>query len=102
MDRLKHLQELLIQTPNDPFIIYGIALEYRNIDGEKTKYYFDLLLSEHPSYLPTYYQAGELYEDLDEDRAKEIYLKGMQLAKEQENMHAYGELKSVYDLLDMV
>jgi len=101
MNRLEHLQSLLKESPEDPFLIYGIALEYREADTSKTLVYLDSLLEKHPNYLPTYYQAGQLYEDIDEEKALSIYAKGMELAKQQNNMHTYGELKSVFELLDM-
>ncbi len=101
MNRLDHLQSLLKESPEAPFLIYGIALEYRVLDISKALEYFTLLLEKYPDYLPTYYQAGQLYEDIDEDKALSIYAKGMELAKEQKNMHTYGELKSVFELLDM-
>lgn len=99
MNRLEQLEKMLKETPNDPFLIYGMALEYRNTNIKLAKEKFDYLLATFPDYLPCYYQAGALYEEIDEDRAVLIYSKGMDLSKQQNNMHSYGELKSALELL---
>jgi len=101
MNRLEHLEHLLKESPNDPFLMYGIALEYRKENISKALTQLNMLLEKHPNYLPTYYQTGQLYEDIDEEQALKIYRKGMSLAKEQGDMHTYGELKSVFELLNM-
>ena len=98
--RLEKLQEWLESSPNDPFLIYAIGLEELNNDLEKSKSYFDRLLSDFPEYLPTYYQAGKLYErfSLDEE-ALEIYEKGIALGNEQKDMHAVSELRGAHQFL---
>jgi len=99
MKRLEQLKTMIIESPDDPFLIYGLALEYRNVDLFKAKEVFDDLLERFPDYLPTYYQSANLYEEIDEERAIDIYKKGMELAQSQKNMHAFGELKSAYEIL---
>jgi len=36
-DRLEALEGYLKETPDDPFLLYGIAIEYLNTDLEKGK-----------------------------------------------------------------
>ncbi|MFK7900584.1 MAG: tetratricopeptide repeat protein [Cyclobacteriaceae bacterium] len=101
MNRLESLLNMLKESPEDPFLIYGLALEYHKTNLQKAKGYFDQLLNEHPDYVATYYHAGSLYEELDdEDTAKTIYAKGMEVSKAAGDQHAYGELKTVFDMLD--
>jgi len=88
-ERLQQLLGFLEKEPNDPFLLYAIATEYRNHDTEKAKVYFEQLLHEHDQYLPTYYHAAHLFFDLGEDeRAKEIYEQGIALAEKQDEKMA--------------
>ena len=42
------------------------------------------MLTDHPQYLPTYYQVAQVYIDLGQlSKVEEIYKKGIQLAQEQ-------------------
>lgn len=98
--RLEQLLEFLEQDPEDTFIIYGLALEYLNIDMSQAKAYFDLLLEKHPDYLPTYYHAAKLYETLENNKkAIELYEKGIELSTKQTNMHSKRELQNALNLL---
>ena len=97
-ERVKQLLKFLQQEPEDPFILYALANEYLGHDLEKSKEYFDQLLTHHPHYLPTYYHAGHLYLKLEEvTKARQIYEKGIDLARQQNDQLALRELSSVYD-----
>lgn len=96
-DRLKQVLNLLEQEPNDPFLIYAAAIEYRNFDTKKAIAYFEILLKEHPQYLPTYYHAASLYADLEQiEQAKETYEKGVELAEATDEKMALRELRNAY------
>lgn len=99
-DRLKQLQEFLDEDPNDPFNLYALALEYQKTDLNSAKEIFDQLLKHHEDYIPTYYQAGNLYLTLYLiDDAKEILKKGVSKAKQKNELKAMREIQSVYDEL---
>lgn len=96
--RLEQLFKFLEDDPNDPFILYAIATEYRQADVEKARSYYDRLLAEHESYVGTYYHAAKLYEDLGQnDMAEQIYKKGMKISRKEGNMHAFSELQQAYN-----
>jgi Tfp pilus assembly protein PilF len=98
--RLDQLLEFLEQDPEDTFVIYGLALEYLNIDIKQAKVYFDLLLEKYSDYLPTYYHAAKLYETLENNKkAIELYEKGIELSTKQNNMHSKRELQNALNLL---
>lgn len=100
-DRLNQLITFYNEDPNDPFIIYGIAMEYFNNEKLKAKEYFEILLKKFPDYLATYYQAGHLYENLDmEEEAKECYNKGIVLARNQNNSTTLRELQNALNELE--
>lgn len=103
LSRLDLLKEYYRSEPNDPFIIYGLAMEYWKTDKVKAKYYFKILLRDHPDYLATYYQAGHLYEELEEEeRAKETYRKGISLAKRLNNEKTERELNNALQELEFL
>jgi len=98
--RLSILLKYLEEEPNDPFNLYAIATEYLSESIEKSKYYFDQLLSMHADYLPTYFLAAQLYVDLEKEaKAIDIYRLGIALAKKQNNTKTERELASAYQNL---
>jgi tetratricopeptide (TPR) repeat protein len=98
-NRLEQLLRFYEEDPNDPFNIYGLALEYLKTDPPKSRKLFDTLLEMHPEYLPAYYHAARLYATTDRDAALEIYERGIQLAKKINDLKALRELQSAYQEL---
>ncbi|MBX9852677.1 MAG: tetratricopeptide repeat protein [Cytophagaceae bacterium] len=98
--RLKELLKFLEEDPGDTFTIYALALEYTRADENKALEYYNHLLKEHESYIPTYYHAGKLYQKRGNlSEAESIYLKGMELSQKARNFHAYNELQGAYNQL---
>lgn len=98
--RLDQLLEFHERDPEDPFILYGIALEYQNFDVTKARENFDILLIKFPDYLPTYYHAAKLYEDLNQkEKAKELFNKGIEISKIQKDTHSQRELQNALNML---
>lgn len=98
--RLELLIKFYQEDPNDAFNVYGLALEYYKTDVRKSEEFFNKLLTDFPDYLPTYYHAGKLKEELKENEvALTIYAKGMDLAKKLNDQKTLQELKSAYDEL---
>lgn len=95
--RIQQLRSFLEETPNDPFLLYALALEYRDVQPEEAAELFANLLTNHPDYLATYYHAAALFSDLgNRDRAEEIYQQGIALAKQQNASLALRELQNAY------
>lgn len=98
--RLTQLLSFLEETPDDPFILYALALEYKSSDREGALHYFTRLLTDHPDYLPTYYQAAQFYEETNHiPKALEMYRKGIDLATRQQDAATRKELQAAFDLL---
>lgn len=96
-ERLSKLLDYYNQNPNDPFIIYGIALEYSEENADEALKFYNILLDNHPEYLPTYYHAAALLAELEiTDRAEEVYIKGIALAEKKNDQHTLKELKNAY------
>ncbi len=96
-DRIKQLEKFKVESPDDPFILYALATEYKEELPTKAKALFDELLSKHSDYIGTYYHAAALYtEHFDRDVAEVIYQKGIKKAQELGEAHALKELNNAY------
>lgn len=101
-DRQALIHQMLKTNPDDPFLIYAAALEYRKKnDKESTLNMFKKLVDEHPDYLATYYQIGKLYEEMGKlESAISFYKKGREVAKKQNDLKTLSELSEALMILD--
>lgn len=101
MDRIERLKEFLQATPGDSFLKHALALEYVKIGEEdNAKRLFQEILKQEPEYVGSYYHLGKLLERKNEiSLALSVYEKGMAVAKNINDRHAYSELSSAYDEL---
>ena len=100
--RLQQLIEFRADEPDDPFLKYGIALEYLSMKAPEIALpWFEDLISNHPEYVPTYYQFGKLLWELEKpEESIRILKKGIEIATIAGNHHAVGELKELLEDLD--
>jgi Tfp pilus assembly protein PilF len=98
IERVRKLEEFLHEDPGDPFTIYALATEWMSTDIIKAKNYFDQLLSDHPSYIGTYYHAARVYIALDlREKAEQIFKSGISEARRVNENHALSELQNAYN-----
>ncbi len=96
-ERLYKLLEFYNEDPHDPFNIYALATEYLKTDKLKSLEFFRILLKDFPTYLPTYYHAAALMEELKFwEEAEEVYKNGIKQCKDQNNQHLLRELKNAW------
>jgi tetratricopeptide (TPR) repeat protein len=96
-ERVKSMRKMMVEQPNDPFLRYALALEVKSEYPKEACDHFDHLIENHPEYLPTYYQAAELFFEMDLlAKAKEAFEKGIALAKEQNELKTLQELNNAY------
>lgn len=96
-DRITYLNKFLEESPDDPFVLYALATEYRMEQPEKAWEYYDTLLKEHENYAPTYFHAASLAHEFEKiELAKEIYEKGIEVCKAQNETHHLKEIQSAY------
>ena len=95
VNRIRQLEEFLKEEPNDAFLQYALALEYIKAGNyANAKNIFSKLVDNHPDYLPAFYQYGKLMEQTgDKINSIEIYRKGMELAKQKNNLKTLKELE---------
>jgi tetratricopeptide (TPR) repeat protein len=101
MTRLEQLLHFLEQEPNDPFLIYAIATEYKSMNElEKALMTFQSLMENHPEYVPTYYHLGKTLEALNRnEEAIEVYEKGIAVAMKMKDQHSARELREALQQL---
>ena len=101
VSRLEKLLEFIKNEPEDEFLKYALATEYLRLnDSTKALEYYEDLVNNHPNYVGTYYHLGKLYEALNrKPDAITTYEKGMKIAREKRDNHAFSELQSVYNEL---
>ena len=101
MERIEKLKAFLSQNAADSFVQHALALEYIKL-GQETdaKALFENILARDEKYIGSYYHLGKLLERIGQsDEAIIIYEKGMKMAKEVKDNHAYNELQGAYDEL---
>lgn len=98
-DRIEKLLTFLKDSPKDSFLNHALALEYIKANNdEQAKEVFERNLQIDENYVATYYHYAKLCERIaDREKAIALYEKGMQVAKEAKDMHAYSELQSAYE-----
>lgn len=99
MDNIEKLKLFLQQQPNDSFVQHALALEYIKIgDDIAAKSLFETVLQRDPKYIGSYYHLAKLLERTGEiEQAMVWYEKGMQMAKQLGDQHAYNELQAAYE-----
>lgn len=97
-NRLEQLISILESGSNDPFIRYAIATEYLKDNRVKEAlHYYEDLIENNPDYIGTYYHLGKLYSQIDRvEDAKLVFEQGIEIAKENKNLHALSELQQIY------
>ena len=100
-DRLEKLQKILERDPNDPFVLYGIALEHKKLGDAKSAIEFlDRTIAADSGYCYAYYQKGQVQESLgDGPGARDTYQKGIAAAQLKGDAHAAGEIESALAML---
>jgi Tfp pilus assembly protein PilF len=101
-DRLAKLQAMLEKTPDDTFLLYGLALEHKKLhDYPKTVELLAKVIELDRGYCYAYHQQGLTYEVMgDLDAAKRSYRTGIQAAQDKGDNHAAGEIAAALDLLE--
>jgi Flp pilus assembly protein TadD len=100
-ERLRKLQEMLQKQPDDAFLLYGIAMEYKKAGQMKEALaQLDRVIAVDPGYCYAYYQKGLVLEETgDINAARNAYRTGIEMAGQKGDAHARSELQAALDLL---
>jgi len=96
--KIEQLLALKMENPDDPFILYALAMEYQKINSfETAESYYQILINEHPQYGGTYYHYAQLLEFMNNTNlAQSVYKKGLLVLKQKNDLHLYNELNEAY------
>jgi len=95
--RLHQLLAFYEEDPQNPFNLYGLALEYQKTDPEQAAWAFRKLLKDFPEYLPAYYQAAHFFAERgDVDQAKRCFEQGIELSERNGQEKAQRELRGAF------
>jgi len=100
-DRLSKLRAMLEREPDDPFLLYGIALEHRK-RGEfaLAQEHFARVIAREPGNCPAHHMRAQAYAEMgDLDAARRAYREGIATAVRVGNNHARGEMEGELELL---
>lgn len=102
-DRLRMIEQMLETNPEDSFLRYCAALEYRKRgDNVRATEILEALVMHDPDYLASYYQLGKMLEEQGKaDRAIKQYQAGKEIARKKNDSKTYGELSEALMLLDV-
>jgi thioredoxin-like negative regulator of GroEL len=91
--RMEQIETLLADDPADPFLRYGLAMEYASAGDESTAADHLLRLIGDTAYVPAFLMAGQILNRLNRvDEACAVLRRGIAAAKEQGDAHAEGEM----------
>jgi tetratricopeptide (TPR) repeat protein len=100
--RLDQLLIMLNETPQDDFLRYAVAVEY-SAAGNNTEAIsrIESLIADKPDYLGAYYKLGQLHEQNGSvEKALDVYRRGAEVAKKQNNTKTLGEINTAIMLLE--
>lgn len=99
--RMEQIEALLTDDPNDPFLRYGLALEYASVGDDGAAVDHLLRLIGDTPYVPAFLMVGQLLNRLGRvEEACGLLRRGIVAAKEQGNTHAEGEMSGLLASLE--
>jgi len=101
-NRIAEILQLQKEDPNDPFFIYALALEYEKTNQLKICVsHLEKLVKDFPNYAGTYLKYAQVLVNVsDEEKAKDILKKGIDLALLLKNYKMKGELQQLLDEIE--
>jgi len=100
-DRKTQIEAMLTEDPNDPFLNYGLAMEYVSSgDDDGAVRRFQHLFEVAPDYVPGYLQAGQAFNRLNRlNEARSILQRGLDVARKKGDTHAFEEMSVLLSTL---
>ena len=94
MARIDQLKSMLKADPEDSFVQFAVAMEYKKMgDLDQAIDTFDALKSRDPDYVGLYFHLGKCHEECESfEKALEVYQEGINIANKLNDLHARSEL----------
>ena len=99
--RINQINSFLEKNPNDPFLHYALATEYKGLGKlDLAKEKLEFLLENMPEYVATYYHLGKMVqEEGDTQAAEKLFEKGIKLARTKGDQLQLRELQQALNQL---
>ena|SRR5271166_497534 len=94
--RLEFLLKMTASGNRDPFVWYGLAMEYRSLERtDEALAAFEGLRRQSPDYVPMYLMCGQMLESMARAADARAWLtSGIEAARRKGDSHAASELES--------
>lgn len=102
MPTIEQLESMLKDSPNDTFLLYGLAMELINCEEHNSSLeIFSKLLALDPPYVPAFFMSAQLMAKIDRiDEAKQRLQAGIPAARAQQDLHAAAEMTEFLNSLE--
>jgi tetratricopeptide (TPR) repeat protein len=92
---------MVAQNPNDSFLRYGLAMEYKNAgELQAAIQAFQELMAVNPDYSAAYFHGGQVLEKLGRlDEARDLYTQGIDVTTRKGDLHTRSEIQAALDML---
>ncbi|MCE2791385.1 MAG: tetratricopeptide repeat protein [Planctomycetota bacterium] len=97
MPRLDQILHMLQAAPEDTFLRYALAMEYRSLgDTNRAAEHFAQLIAVRPPHVPSFFMYGQMLAEQGEtETARGILREGIEQARAQGDAHAAGEMSEL-------
>lgn len=94
MSRKDQIISMLEEAPQDTFLRYALAMEFKSEgDSDQSLKLFNELMEEDPPHVSAFFMAGQQLAAIDQiSEAKEVLERGIVNARQQGDSHAAGEM----------
>ncbi|TVP95584.1 MAG: hypothetical protein EA381_18630 [Planctomycetaceae bacterium] len=101
MSRRAKIEAMLAEEPNDTFLRYSLAMEYRSEgDPEASVAKLTELTQDTPPYVPAFFMAAQQLADLGRvEQARTFLRDGIEQARQQGDTHAAAEMSELLSQL---
>ena len=102
VSRREQLEQMLVDSPQDSFLRYALAMELANEEQhDRSIELYKGLMADDPPYVPAFFMLGQQLTKLDRiDEARTALNDGIVQAREQNDMHAAGEMTEFLQSLE--
>lgn len=98
-ERIARLKQWLAESPDDPFLYYALAMEYKQEQPSRALEYLQHVYQHFPTYCAVYYPLAHLYWDMGfRKQAREVFEQGLKICEQLAEAKLLEELRTAYRL----
>ena len=101
MSRREKIESMLAEDPNDTFLRYSLAMEYRSEGNiSESLRILDALIGDHPPCVAAFFMAAQQLSEKGEiEEARDYLRRGIDEARSQSDSHAAAEMSELLSSL---